>query len=349
MKPALLLMTADEIPIALVSQHIETGYRQPYQPWSYYFRSLFRLHNETFNIWTHLIPAIYMLYDVRAASQSVDFYGDHYSWPALGAIVTSYMVYIFSSLAHLLSSRSAFWCRLWFGLDHSSIGLHSMACLIGHMFSADSALYEQLKHYYYWIAITMAFFCAFSILCGRYSAIVRIASVNVLVNLCIALHTRRLWDFVTGNSANDPGISSLFFSNIFIYLSGITYALHFPECSYPKKFDFLFQSHQLFHIFSAISCVLNVHGMMIDLRTRRHLVERLPPISLTAIFFPCLLVLFMQPFTIWLLRRQHKAEDKILKEKYRTSRLMAPKEPAKFSKANLNEMSNCCGCSQHLE
>ena len=38
--------------------YIKTGYRRRYQDYRYYLKSLFWMHNETINIWTHLLGSI---------------------------------------------------------------------------------------------------------------------------------------------------------------------------------------------------------------------------------------------------------------------------------------------------
>ena len=41
--------------------HLKTGYRKSNGTFKEYARSLFRMHNETLNIWTHLFGAIFFI------------------------------------------------------------------------------------------------------------------------------------------------------------------------------------------------------------------------------------------------------------------------------------------------
>ena len=44
-----------DVPVVFREPHVEAGFRLLGQPWSYYIFSIFQLHNESLNIWTHLL------------------------------------------------------------------------------------------------------------------------------------------------------------------------------------------------------------------------------------------------------------------------------------------------------
>ncbi|KAK1880426.1 Membrane progestin receptor alpha [Dissostichus eleginoides] len=44
-----------EVPTYFRERYVSTGYRPLNQNWRYYFLSLFQRHNETINVWTHLL------------------------------------------------------------------------------------------------------------------------------------------------------------------------------------------------------------------------------------------------------------------------------------------------------
>ncbi|CAM4952820.1 unnamed protein product, partial [Rotaria socialis] len=52
--------TFTDVPLVLTEPFILRGYRSTHQPWSYYWKSLFHKHNETINVWSHLIGILYM-------------------------------------------------------------------------------------------------------------------------------------------------------------------------------------------------------------------------------------------------------------------------------------------------
>ncbi len=43
------------VPKVFHEPHVEAGFRVLGQPWSYYICSVFQLHNESVNIWSHML------------------------------------------------------------------------------------------------------------------------------------------------------------------------------------------------------------------------------------------------------------------------------------------------------
>jgi hypothetical protein len=54
----------DEVAHLFREPFMLTGYREPYKSWTYYVASLFHVHNEGFNVWTHLVAFFLFLYKV---------------------------------------------------------------------------------------------------------------------------------------------------------------------------------------------------------------------------------------------------------------------------------------------
>jgi len=73
------------------------GYRPCHQTYSFYLRSLLSLHNETINIWTHVVGALFFLWQALA----MPFVGDFNSFLLLFA-VGGLLCFGASSLFHLL-------------------------------------------------------------------------------------------------------------------------------------------------------------------------------------------------------------------------------------------------------
>lgn len=55
----MLIVKKDEVPGWMIgNKYIQTGYRVGYDTYFKTFISLFHIHNETINVWTHLLAAI---------------------------------------------------------------------------------------------------------------------------------------------------------------------------------------------------------------------------------------------------------------------------------------------------
>ena len=61
------------VPKLIWEPGILTGYRPMNQPWKFYIRSLFWIHNETGNIWTHLLAPLFTLAMLYTFSKHIDF------------------------------------------------------------------------------------------------------------------------------------------------------------------------------------------------------------------------------------------------------------------------------------
>jgi len=60
----------DEVAYIFREPFLLTGYRVPYKDWWYYITSMFQIHNETFNIWTHGIAFFVFMYKVCNYTQT---------------------------------------------------------------------------------------------------------------------------------------------------------------------------------------------------------------------------------------------------------------------------------------
>jgi predicted membrane channel-forming protein YqfA (hemolysin III family) len=103
-----MLLRAVDVLDIYVEPFIHSGFRLPNQPYSYYYRSLFSLHNETFSVWIHLIGTLILI--VQIVKHIIELSNESHS-----SIVYIYIIYnciggcvmlLCSSQAHLLHSRT---------------------------------------------------------------------------------------------------------------------------------------------------------------------------------------------------------------------------------------------------
>lgn len=133
------LLTAGEVPSWYAhNSYIRTGYRPVTYSAKLCFESLGYLHNETFNIYTHLVPAgiavvgNYGLYV---------YFGSHYpnaSWKDQLVfhiyLTTSIICYGISSMYHMLLCHSETWSGLWARLDYSAIVFQILGSFISGIY-----------------------------------------------------------------------------------------------------------------------------------------------------------------------------------------------------------------------
>ncbi|KAK7471654.1 hypothetical protein BaRGS_00035701, partial [Batillaria attramentaria] len=114
--PALVPTTAKEgVPKVYHEPHVETGFRQLGQPWSYYLCSLFQVHNECMNSWTHLLAFVAVLHRAWTLSEEFDMVHDPYI-----------------AGAHCFSNKSELVHYTCFIVDYAGIGINGLGCGIVH-------------------------------------------------------------------------------------------------------------------------------------------------------------------------------------------------------------------------
>ena len=54
-------LSRHEVPQEFREEYVEVGFRPVDKPFSYYLCTIFTKHNETVNVWTHLVPFLIVL------------------------------------------------------------------------------------------------------------------------------------------------------------------------------------------------------------------------------------------------------------------------------------------------
>uniref|UniRef100_A0A8R1HHR9 Uncharacterized protein n=1 Tax=Caenorhabditis japonica TaxID=281687 RepID=A0A8R1HHR9_CAEJA len=129
----MLLLRDEQVPLLLKRKHVVSGYRPLNQPTLFYVKSAFSPHNEVFNFWTHLLPAIilffaYFVPELMSPLPRV---------PVLILQVGILLLLIASSSAHLMHSRSELDHVFWFLIDFSGIALFGITIGLQRYSSSD--------------------------------------------------------------------------------------------------------------------------------------------------------------------------------------------------------------------
>jgi adiponectin receptor len=247
------------------NEFLKAGHRPPLESFSECFRSIWYLHSETGNIWTHLIGCvaffILALWHLTRPDTHIQFQEKLvFSFFFLGAIICLGFSFVF----HTLSCHSASVLKIFCKLDYMGISL----LIIGSFIP--------------WIY--------YGFYCRREPKVTYIAMVSVLGIAAIVVS---LWDkfsesryrplragvFVAmGCSGIVPtihfiytdGMRRLIDENSFYWLLAMAglyifgaflYATRMPERFFPGKCDYWFQSHQLFHLFVVAAALTHYIGI----------------------------------------------------------------------------------------
>ncbi|KAH7025834.1 mPR-like GPCR protein [Microdochium trichocladiopsis] len=270
------LLTWDQVPSWYAqTDRIRTGFRPVTQSTAECLASLAYLHNESVNIYSHLIPSLVflvaavVLFDVCLFTplMSSRWYPGA-SWLDILMIrfflFTSAVCFGVSAVYHVLVCHSRAMAERWVRLDYAAIVLQIWGSFL-------SGLY-------------MCFYCEPGLRNGYWAMITTLSVITALIVLDARLQSLqwrmlRLWAFVaTGLSAFAPiahavlifpygqldkqsGLRYYYLEGVFILLGAVVYATHWPESSRPNKYDIWGASHQLFHVLVVLGALAHLYGI----------------------------------------------------------------------------------------
>jgi len=255
------LCNASEVPEWMRREYIHRGYRSKYSI-CLCLRSLFSLHNETGNIWTHLIGGMYFIYHISLfvpdilGTQASDYpYTEGYQdsvdrfW-LLTYLICAATCMLCSACFHLFlcHSHSTKTCLLSFDI-HGILLLITSSFLPG--FYYGFACHPSLQRRYICIImvlITIALvFCNISWIrkherFGFYYAVLMaliVASAVVpIVHWCLIRPADEIKEML-------PGVLEM----LFLYACGFFFFMtYYPERAFPGAFDYVLSSHQIWHV-----------------------------------------------------------------------------------------------------
>ncbi|CAH8522415.1 unnamed protein product [Heterobilharzia americana] len=220
------------------------------------FRSMFRVHTETGNIWTHLIGFICFLI------LSISFLvrpGLDIHWQE------KMVVQVFFCERH---SGAWFFMRvgrLFNKLDYMGIALLVIGSFVPWIHYSFYC-HKQFKFVYITAVLILGSVCAF--VCTQdyfLTPAYRVARALLFISLGLSgvipcTHYILMEGFWEGVSYSALGWLVLM---AVLYISGAAiYALRIPERLYPGKFDIWFQSHQIFHVFVVLAALVHLNGIL---------------------------------------------------------------------------------------
>eukprot|EP01138_Halocafeteria_seosinensis_P003502 gb/GECG01003580.1/.p1 GENE.gb/GECG01003580.1/~~gb/GECG01003580.1/.p1 ORF type:complete len:292 (+),score=4.55 gb/GECG01003580.1/:1-876(+) len=245
------------------NKSIRTGYR-----WKYSLRetllSLFVLHNDTWNIWTHLLAfTCFLFLMVKLPAELPELASGFDTAVFSFYIATAQVCFFLSASYHLLRCISPKFYTLWYTLD-----LTGICCLIvgSYIIGVYNAFYcDQFMAAVYlgtlgtFIAVTMLF-----TLHPKYRGVeydnFRVASLSGAVTFGIVPSIHWL---IRCQSEKCP--FSLIWPLIAMFLCyGIGFAFFatgFPEAYFPGWFDLHLSSHQCWHIMVFLAAFIWTFGM----------------------------------------------------------------------------------------
>ncbi|RKK13906.1 hypothetical protein BFJ66_g3605 [Fusarium oxysporum f. sp. cepae] len=264
-----LLILWDDLPAwRRDNAFILSGYRQSHGSYAHSFRSLFYLHNESVNIWSHLLGAIVFLASAAYVDRVVrPRYESASSADVLvfacffgGAVVCLGM----SATYHTLSNHSDTVSKWGNKLDYTGI----VALIVG---SYVPALYygffclPNLMAFYLWVICILGLGCTIVSWVERFRTPAwRPYRAMMFIGLGLSgvvpvIHGLFIYGYQ--GLEDRMSLSWVLLHGVMYIFGAVLYAARWPERSAPGAFDIWGSSHQIFHIFVILAAVTHFYGM----------------------------------------------------------------------------------------
>jgi len=221
------------------------------------------VHNDSLNIWTHLLGAIWIIY-LMYETVCTDTFSSLF-WDKM--VVLAYLAlagYCFLSSAVYHTFRSHSISVMISTLIMDILGITS------HIFGSTVLLvFYELSCFPHWQRAYLAAMCILAAATALYTPhLVRMRKTNVRTLILFVFGTTGIvaWlhHFIliggVWNRFNSHSLVGILTTYGWILLGLVIRRVHLPERLFPGKFDILFSSHQLFHLTTIASALALLSG-----------------------------------------------------------------------------------------
>ena len=302
--------TSKDVPSIFIEPFILRGYRAIHQPWSYYWKSLFHKHNETINVWSHLIGILYIGYLLYYYNQRLKFFENCHSWPFAVSLCTAIIMFMCSAFAHLLHSKSEKTHLTCFAIDYVGVSLHGFGSGFLHIYySAPQWYYNKIEYEYVFVLLIFGILACFLNCFAQYYFS---RPYPPLKRVCQFLPCGFLWVYSVIpliirlfpiHYPLDP-ISMCHIGQIILFLIGATlFAFDIPQRFCPGALDFIGHGHNLFHlcIYGVIIC--QMHGVYWDYEEHQIIINQRSKPDLIFCAGSMISLILCDIVIVWLFRR----------------------------------------------
>lgn len=247
------------------NEHLVLGHRLPLNSFAACFKSIFQIHTETGNIWTHIVGmvAFIIIAVYTLSSRYIDWMWQDITVHSVffGGAITCLT---FSWMFHTVFCHSEFVNKLFSKLDYCGIALLTVGSFVPWLYYGFFC--QQLAHLIYLVSIIiLGTSCIIVSLWDQFAApSFRPLRAGLFIALGLtgvvpACHLVLLEGLHA--AVSQFGLLHLIIM-AFLYIGGaVLYAFRIPESIYPGKFDIWFQSHQIFHICVIAAALVHFNGI----------------------------------------------------------------------------------------
>lgn len=270
-------VAASQVPSLFREPYILSGYRPVQQDWRCYLLSLFQKHNESLNVWTHLLAAPVLLLRWWANVDTLGYTLDAASLPLSIFLLSSFTYLFFSVAAHLLQSHSVHAHYFLFFMDYVGVAAYQYGCSLGHYFYSSEPgwresyiglLFLPGAAFFAWLSCAGCCFAK-----SRYQRpyplqrkICQLIPTTLAYVLDISPVAHRLF---TVSWTQEPSLPFHALQIASFLISALFFSCPIPERFFTGYCDFAGQGHQIFHLFLSLCTVFQLEALFQDYARRK--------------------------------------------------------------------------------
>ncbi|XP_077408880.1 membrane progestin receptor beta [Vanacampus margaritifer] len=273
---------SSQVPSLFREPYILSGYRPVHQKWRCYLFSLFQRHNESLNVWTHLLAALVLLRCWWAKIGAMGYTFTAASLPLCLFFVSSLTYLFFSAAAHLFQSHSEHAHYFFFFMDYVGVAIYQYGCSLGHYFYASEpawrdscfgSLFLPGAAFLGWLSCASSCFAKSRYRrpypVGRKICQLIPSTLAYLLDISPVIHR-----LLTAAWVEEPSLPFHALQVASFLLSAVFFSCPIPERFFPGRCDFLGQGHQIFHLFLSLCTLFQLEALFWDyVRRKDTLVE----------------------------------------------------------------------------
>ena len=249
-------LSVESMPETLKKPYIHGYYRCLQQSWSYYLRSVFWFHNETFNIWSHLLPGLYLLFRTLHWAGPYDVMNDASIWPVIACGLGFSANLLMSAACHVFCSRSVLDDYWFYQMDYLGNSLGGIAGGTGLYFLAGTTqFYTEFGRwplYLVWVSASGVIIgCTVGRLGTLNKALRLVFNISFAGGCLIITQLPTLFRFIQyvhcHETNDDLLLSGHIWVPVYMIISVLFYGSRCPESCASGECDIFPQSHTIFH------------------------------------------------------------------------------------------------------